>query len=165
MQVVQSEQILNDYLSKGLVTHLMTASEFEKFLSNLEINLDREDISNTYNLLQERDHKICEEKLHRIQEFFQRTRRISRNEFEAIQLDETISMERLVNSLYAANQVFDEEISRLDSEIKVQNERSTSLVSFLHSNAEDKTTSFSFAQLTILLKKMKDIGQSVEEIS
>lgn len=115
-----SEQILEDYLSQGLLTNIKSSADFKSLCSNKGVSLSNEVISSLYSHLQAHDEEYNEGLKLRLAEFFKRCRVLSRQNLETLQLQESISVEDLINSLYAVDQMLDLKLSELNDTLDEQ---------------------------------------------
>lgn len=115
--VTMSEQLMAEYLSRGLLTNAFSFLEFKNICQRAGIVFDDRTALLIYPHLQSLDKEELDGLEANIGDFFQRARILSKASLESKQLQSSVSIESLVSSLYAADGLLDLKLSELDATI------------------------------------------------
>ncbi|SCV00415.1 LANO_0F06744g1_1 [Lachancea nothofagi CBS 11611] len=153
-----SEQILVNYLSQGLVTNTLSSLEFRQLASTVDGHFSEKESATCYEEIQEHDKKVLDNINVRVHEFFEGTRALSKETVEAAQLKNSVSVESLVNSLYAAHHLLDGKIAQLDSIINVYSSELQTFERTVNSFKHSATIQPILEVLKTLLKRAEEIN-------
>lgn len=113
-----SEQILSQFLQKGLLTHVITPSEFEEIVLRVVPDLDSATIKTLYMQYEDQDARKHQDIKTKVDRLVESTRLTTLSDLEHAQLDETVSLESIVDSLYSINQLMDDKLALLNKSIQ-----------------------------------------------
>ncbi|SCU87563.1 LAFA_0E07514g1_1 [Lachancea sp. 'fantastica'] len=112
-----SESTIQEFLAQGLLATSLSWPQFHALVAKDHELLSNDQIAYVYEHLKREEEKFLKNSRERVQEHLTKTRSRSRENLEATQLKSTVSVEDLVNSLYSAHQLLDDQTTQLNSNI------------------------------------------------